>query len=382
MPVDIAEYQLDYQTMNIALFPNFMNPPLIGLDNIGATCYMNATLQCFSNIGQFVTFFKYDPYLINKIKNDDGKKTLSSSFKLLIEKLWPNNYNINYYKKTYSPYEFKYKISKMNPLFKGVHANDSKDLVNFIIMTLHEELNTIKYPIVDNIINLDQTNMHLMFSTFTQNFNATNKSKISELFYAFNYNITQCQNCSTKSYNFQTYFFLIFPLEEVRKYKLSLNQFGNFNNIYNMNEVNIFDGFDYERKITVMSGQNAMYCNYCRQTCDSQMCTNLCTGPNILIIILNRGKGIEFNVKINFFEDLNLERYIGMPQTGCYYKLIGVITHIGESGMGGHFIAYCKNPINNQWNKYNDSIVSPVNDFKSEVIDFAMPYLLFYQKQI
>ena len=29
----------------------------------------------------------------------------------------------------------------MNPLFEGAKANDSKDLVNFIIMTLHDELN-------------------------------------------------------------------------------------------------------------------------------------------------------------------------------------------------------------------------------------------------
>jgi ubiquitin C-terminal hydrolase len=49
--------------------------------------------------------------------------------------------------------------------------------------------------------------------------------------------------------------------------------------------------------------------------------------------------------------------------------------------MGGHFIAYCKEYWNNQWLKFNDAIVTPVNDFKSEVIDFAMPYLLFYQKK-
>ena len=99
-----------------------------------------------------------------------------------------------------------------------------------------------------------------------------------------------------------------------------------------------------------------------------------------LIIILNRGKGIEFKVKINFLEEINLENFIEMKQTGCNYKLIGVITHLGESGMGGHFIAYFKNPISNEWNKYNDSIVSPVQNFKTEVIDYAMPYLLFYQK--
>ena len=48
--------------------------------------------------------------------------------------------------------------------------------------------------------------------------------------------------------------------------------------------------------------------------------------------------------------------------------------------MGGHFIAYCLNPINEKWYQYNDSIVNPVIDFKKDVIDYAMPYLLFYQK--
>ena len=129
-----------------------------------------------------------------------------------------------------------------------------------------------------------------------------------------------------------------------------------------------------------MTGENSMYCNYCKNTCNCSMCTNLITGPEILILLLNRGQGIEFNVKINFVEDLNLYNYIQLKDTGYNYKLIGVITHIGESSMSGHFIAYCKDPITYKWHKYNDAIVSEVINFKKEVIDFAMPYLLFYQK--
>ena len=134
-------------------------------------------------------------------------------------------------------------------------------------------------------------------------------------------------------------------------------------------------------KVNFMAGDNAMYCNYCKQTCPSSMCTNLVTGPEVLIIILNRGKGIEFNVKINFYLELNLYNYIELKDTGTQYELFGVITHLGESGMGGHFIAYCKSFWDNHWFKFNDALVSPVNDFKSEVIDYAMPYLLFYQKK-
>ena len=110
------------------------------------------------------------------------------------------------------------------------------------------------------------------------------------------------------------------------------------------------------------------------------MCTTLVTGPEILIIILNRGKGIEFNVKLNFSENLNLSNYIELQNTGTQYDLFGVITHIGESGMGGHFIAYCKDLWDNTWYKYNDAIVSTVGDFNSEVVNFAMPYVLFYKK--
>ena len=382
--VDESGYDLDYQCMYPSIIYNFQYPPLIGLDNIGATCYMNATLQCLCNIQQFVDYFKYDKNLIYKVKNDTEKNLLCSSFKLLIEKLWPNNYNMNNQIKSYSPYEFKNKISKMNPLFAGVAANDSKDLVNFIIMTLHDELNTVNNHINENSFNLDQTNMNLMYNAFVQNFNANNNSIISKLFYAINYNITECQLCKMKTYNFQTYFFIIFPLEEIRKYKLNNNQF-NYNNIninaYDNNKVDIYDCFNYDSKVNIMSGQNMMYCNNCKQTYNTLTRTLLCTGPEILIIILNRGKGIQFDVKINFYEDLDLRTYISMPNTGCCYKLIGVITHLGESGMGGHFIAYCKNPINNYWSQYNDYKVSPVNDFKNEVIDYAMPYLLFYQKQ-
>ena len=45
-----------------------------------------------------------------------------------------------------------------------------------------------------------------------------------------------------------------------------------------------------------------------------------------------------------------------------------------------HFIAYCRSPIDDNWYKYNDDLVTPINDVKQEVIDYAMPYLLFYQK--
>ena len=358
---------------------HFIFAPLIGLQNIGATCYMNATLQCFCHIEKFVRNFKYNQHIIDFANKDN--KSLAYSFKLLIEKLWPDNYDDPYFnEKVFEPKEFKEKISKLNPLFKGIAANDAKDLVNFIIMTLHIELN-IKPANSNNNDNvfLDQTNPTHMLQNFIKEFTSNNRSIISDLFYAMNCNITRCANCNVQIYNYQTYFFLVFPLEEVRKFKYNNYQY-NFNNNYIANEVTIYDCFEYDRKINLMSGANTMYCNYCKRNSNCYICTNLITCPEILIILLNRGHGIEFNIKINFPEILNLYNYIELKNTGVNYQLIGVITHIGESSMSGHFIAYCKDPISTLWHKYNDAMVNEVSNFQNEVINFAMPYLLFYQK--
>ena len=63
------------------------------------------------------------------------------------------------------------------------------------------------------------------------------------------------------------------------------------------------------------------------------------------------------------------------------YDLYGVVTHLGESGDSGHFVASCKSPCDNKWYRYNDSIVHQIFNIKSEIIDLGNSYILFYQKR-
>ena len=114
-------------------------PIIIGLNNIGATCYMNATLQCLSNTDELTKYFlnryKYEPNNNNKI--------MANEFYIVIRNLWDINNN----KKSFSPDDFKEKLSQENPLFAGIAANDSKDLINFLLERLHSELNVINIQI-------------------------------------------------------------------------------------------------------------------------------------------------------------------------------------------------------------------------------------------
>ena len=408
----------------ISIRLKFSETPKIGLQNVGATCYMNATIQCFGQIEKLVDYIKYNKRIINTIEKykKNNENCLTESFKILIENLWPTDkkyiiqkYNLkNTNNKYFVPKEFKKKISKMNNLFEGAKANDSKDLVNFIIMRLHEELNEKNKS--ENINNNDnnppnQEEEISMLNYFRENYFRDNKSIISDLFYGINGTMYQCSRCQTKKFNYQITFFYIFPLEEVRKFKIQnlqqihMNKISQqfqmqmqmgqnmgymnlmllcqpyFSSIQNINSVNLNDCFDYNQKIELMSGQNSMYCNICKNQESAYYQTYIVNSPEIIIIILNRGKGIEFNVKLEFSEFLNIKNYVKDNDSPYNYELIGVVTHLGESGASGHFIAYCRSPIEkDKWYNYNDDLCFLVTNLKEQVIDYGMPYILFYQK--
>ena len=367
------------------LITNVDNEPKIGLANIGATCYMNATLQCFSHTTKLTNY-----YLAPKNKNivTSNQKKFSREYYEVIKKLWIKKYNNN--KNFYSPDRFKNILSQMEPLFQGIAANDSKDLVNFILQTLHSELNTAKGQNQNNY-NVNQLDENLMLNHFLQDYKENQKSIISDIFFGISETKTECLNCLKMRqmqgnynhvyvHNFQIINFIIFPLEEIRKAKYQ-NYFNNFF-MGNSNEVYLSDCFDYYQKVELMDGENQMYCNYCNSNSPSYYSTTLYSSPQIFILILNRGRGNIYNVKLNFSEIINIGNYVKMKMnTNLIYHLYAIVTHIGPSSMSGHFIAFCKSPIDGKWYKFNDAIVDYVGDFNNNVSNFGTPYILFYERQ-
>ena len=391
---------------------------------------MNATLQCFSNTEVLTNYFLNENNSAKIYNNNIAKKNpellqLSPSYLDLINNLWLKK------QKWYPPTTFRKRLADMNPLFKEGTPNDAKDLLTYILMQLHEELNS--YDLSANNFseddgNVNQYNEQEVLQSFVKSFFGKNKSVLSDHFFGIQESKFLCLGCEKKNmglntspikYNFQTFNFLIFPLEEIRQFKNNnnlmnnmqmmnnmnqnqinmlqfnnnFNNFPNNNNIIinniiiqnnfnnNLNSVNINDCFDYFQKDEIFQGENAMWCNVCNGLIPCKNKTLLYTGPNILIMILNRGKGIQFKVKMEFYEKINLDKYIiQRDKPNMNYELYGVVTHLGESGENGHFVASCKSPCDNKWYRFNDAIVSPINNVQQEIIDFGTPYILFYKK--
>ena len=347
------------RTENCSKFNVTINSPSAkGLENVGATCYMNATLQCLANI-EYLTKF-----LLDKYNNISPNKKLTKAYTEVLHNLWQNR-NIDYYTPTY----FKNTISKMNSLFAGVQANDSKDLVLFLMETIHNELNKpIKSKNQRRQLFPNQNNYDITFCIFSEYFMENYRSVISDLFYGMYNSMMKCLNCNVITHNVQCFNILIFPLEEVRKFKKRVDKI-----------VDIKECFEFYQKYENMTGDNQIYCNNCNTMSNSCNCTKLIICPNVLVINLNRGKGLEFDVKLNFGEYLNIKEFVYYSNASpTNYELIGIVTHFGPSSMSGHFIAFCKSFVDHQWYKYNDAIVTP-SSF-SEASTTGIQYILFYSK--
>jgi len=362
----------------------YSKPTLVGLNNIGATCFMNSTLQCLSQTKALTNFF-LDKKHINKITNNNITKKnknalqLSPAFLELINKLWDDNGN-----KSFSPNKFMNIINNMNPLFKIDQEVDAKDFIIFVLEQLHKELkSSVNMSGNKNQTPLNQYDKNNVFNHFFNDFQKE-CSIISDIFFGFTETTNECLYCKNWynsngqsnpiCYNYGLFNCLIFPLEEVKNMKYN-------NMINNNNSVSLDDCFYYNQKSEYFTGENRNYCNICKQLYDSIYTSKIFISPNVLVIILNRGKGNIYNVKLDFSETIDITKFViqkEMPQ--IRYELYGVITHIDQSGPNAHFIASCKSPVDSKWYRYNDAIVSPINNIKNEVINFGTPYILFYQK--
>ena len=399
-----------------------------GLQNVGATCYMNATLQCFYHV---------KPLTENLINDNNIKSSMEITYcyKNLIEELAGcknkhkfrikvQNLILDDKEKDYfEPNDFKNLIGKLNPLFKGIKACDSKDLILFLLENMDRELTER---------NNKTSNREIFYGKGLsqmeeENFKKIHNSIFSELFYGFQKSRMECLNCNHVDDTFTIINFLIFPLEKVylTKNKNDNNNYimnnkksiyyrnisNNFNNngqgyinqfncptsinltnkftlktYYGKNnrinnyikkKLDLLDCFDVNESEELLSGLNQIYCNNCHQNSNAKTKNEIYKAPNVLILILNRGKGNIFECDLDFPMQLDISKYAKCQNSPKIYDLIGIISHFGESSMEGHFIAYCKH-FDDNWYMFNDAIVKSVDN---KDIYKGTPYILFYQNK-
>ena len=359
----------------IKLDPNI---PSLGLNNVGATCYMNATLQCLIHIKELsevllsAFLFKYprdnlEYYTKHKLSN----LYVDILSQVYFPKLHGNT------SRSFAPYAFKNYISEINPLFQGVQANDAKDLLQCILENIHGELKQAMQYFQE--YEVDQRSEVLSFQYFLNYYISQNKSPINDFLYGIQKTTSTCLKCNTIKYNFQSFNLLYFPLKEAKRIVVLRKKKENEKFDEKKYILNLEDCFAHSEQVEHFTGENQFYCNICNGMNDADYQTLLYATPTIMAIVLNRGRANkDFQEEFIFKTELDIKKYIHNP--GCKhgkYYLIGMVVHSGESSMAGHFIAYCRMDKNAKWFCYNDAWVTECNNIE-EKLSQNCPYILFY----
>ena len=348
---------------------------LVGLKNVGLTCYMNSTLQCLLHINElnifFINIYPSNEKQFNEInKEAETHGRLSKEYYLIVKDVFKKNkepewnnfpsYGRYFNDKSISPKNFNELLSRLNPQFARFESNDAKDLLLYLFQAMHSELNYYGDKKLKNVPRCDQTIEFESFNFFSTVNNDLNLSIFSCLFYGILKSETVCKNCGKTLYNFQYFQFLSFPA-------------------YNFQDktFNIYQGFKEFIKPENMTGDNQCYCQFCKDLKDAWVSSKIYYTPPYLIINIDYGKDKKYKPnKIEFGEFIDLTGFTNENCDEKTYSLIAVSTHIGSSGNYGHYIAYCKDP-HNFWHKFNDS---SHDDCKFDEVNSNTPYLLIYKK--
>jgi len=119
---------------------------LVGLQNLGNTCFMNTSLQCMSNCWELTQYFLKDYYKKDiNVDNPIGTSgVLARAYANFLKNVWYGDSGV------FSPWNFKRAISTFQSMFSGYQQHDTQEFLNYLLDGLHEDLNKVlKKPLVE-----------------------------------------------------------------------------------------------------------------------------------------------------------------------------------------------------------------------------------------
>jgi ubiquitin C-terminal hydrolase len=350
----------------------FLEPKgLVGLKNIGNTCFMNSILQCLFNAPAFSDYFVKGAYSkeINK-KNDKG---LAKSFAELLGQIRSHSGSPS--SSAENTYLLKRRVEESNPMFEGYAQHDAQEFLKALLEGIHDDVNRVKKKPAYKELKADTKVPLQVTSTAWSNYMlGRDNSIVTDLFGGQLLNRTICTHCGHESLAFDNY------------WDLSLSFTGRLSTLDRCDLPSMIEHFLKEETL-----DDLMNCEKCKQKRKFKKCFSFWRLPNILAIHLKRfhyekyrkekiTHSVRFPVK-----NLDLSEFVkdskDISVADAKYSLFGIVNHSGNLN-GGHYTAECKNPHNKMWYNYNDSSVkeSHIISEKDTESEGENPYILFYIK--
>lgn len=346
---------------------------VVGLRNLGNTCFMNAVLQSLSNIQQFCYYFKQLPALDAKVKN--GKKAfhtrkckigdeeiMAEELRKTLVALWQGS------KTAISPESLFTVIWRVVPRFRGYQQQDAHEFLRYMLDRLHTELlNILPYP-----------------HSSRDFIGAKGKSTIvTTIFGGVLQNEVNCLMCGTESKKHDP--FLDLSLDIPHQYVVNKN--GGKTKEEDIPVCKLSDCLNSFTALEELADTELYYCSNCKKKQKSTKKFWIRRLPNVLCLHLKRFRWNNcFRIKIDNYvkfpiHGLDMSKFIltNMHETrgSCsgnnLYDLAAVIVHHGTGAGSGHYTAYATHE--GHWFHFNDSTVTCSDE---ETVAKCKAYIFFY----
>ncbi|XP_040181458.1 ubiquitin carboxyl-terminal hydrolase 2 isoform X2 [Rana temporaria] len=331
---------------------------LVGLRNLGNTCFMNSILQCLSNTKDLRDYCLQKTY-----KRDLNAKNYNTAimeeFARLLQAMWTSSVN-----EVVSPMEFKSQIQRYAPRFMGYNQQDAQEFLRFMLDGLHNEVNRVTVKPRPNTQDLDHLSDTEKSRQMWKRYLEREDSRIVELFVGQLKSSLTCSECGYCSTVYDPFWDLSLPIAKK-----------------SVSEVSLMDCIRLFTKEDVLDGDEKPTCCRCkvRRKCIKKF--TIQKFPKILVLHLKRFsegriRSSKLSTFVNFpLRDLDLREFYAEHSTQATYNLYAVSNHSGTT-MGGHYTAYCKNTNNGEWYTFNDSRVTAMS---SSQVKSSDAYVLFYE---
>jgi hypothetical protein len=325
---------------------------VVGLKNLGLTCYANATLQCLRHIERVPWVFTEGRYNTLFKKDATGKRLLQQNVSKLFADVVSQQENgsapgVLRPGGFWTAMKESIRGSAVYGHFAQTAPHDAHEFLMYMLETLHTsvsisvDMQIMKSPPVTDTEKRVVEALEVWKNEFSKEY-----SPLVDLFHGLLHRRTRCLTCNTVSHRWETF----------NTIKGAVPQRSAENDA---SPVDLLSMLKEDLKGEDIEGYSCDKCSPTRTVAHRD--TAIWRLPQTLIICLKRftydGRKIHTRIKMPTCEPFNLKELFSdeSPEKDAVteYTLRAIVDHHGGSG-GGHYTAQCKHKVTDAWHIYDD----------------------------